>query len=108
VPKQLLLMIGGLIVASMIAVAGLLAFVLPSDIFEPTTAQRAEEAAEEEAEAEEGADEDDAADTGEGTDALEQDPAEDAPGTGTDDETVGEAEPGGEDTGEVEQETDGS
>jgi flagellar biosynthesis/type III secretory pathway M-ring protein FliF/YscJ len=84
VPKQLLLLIGGMVVASMVVAAALIAFVLPSDILEPTTAQRAEEAAQAEAEEAEGEGDGEADEDGDGS--------------------VGDAEPGGEDTGDLHQE----
>lgn len=110
-PKQLLLIIGGLVLASCLVVAGLIAFLLPPDILAPTTAERAEEREAAEAEAEAGTEgDDDGGRTGEDgsePDAPGQedlDATEDAPGGGgpTDGGTDGDAaEPGGEDTGEI-------
>jgi flagellar biosynthesis/type III secretory pathway M-ring protein FliF/YscJ len=91
VPKKLLLMIGGMVLASVLLAVGLIVFLLPPGVFEPTTAERAEE--QEAAQAEQEA-------TG-----NEGDQAEDAPGGGdTVDADSDAAEPGGEDTGEVRQE----
>jgi hypothetical protein len=112
VPKQLLLLIGGLTLASVLVVAALVAFLVPPDVFEPSTEDLAEEqeAAEAEAEAEddgEGEGEDDeglgeADDPQEGTATTDEDAADDAPGMGDEDgEADGAAEPGGEDTGDV-------
>ncbi|MEX0834842.1 MAG: hypothetical protein WD010_02035 [Nitriliruptor sp.] len=98
-PNKLLPILAGMFLASVVVVAGLLAFILPPDTFEPTVAERA--AAEQEAQAEAEAE----GSTSE--DSATEDAADTAPGGG-DSEGGNEADPGGEDTGDVAQEDQGS
>lgn len=112
-PKQLLAMIGGLALAAILVVAGLIAFLLPPDVLAPTAEERAAEQAEAEAEAEAEQEDEGASNRGEADDPLEGTPgtdepddeaAEEAPGGGdgaAPGDAAGGTEPGGEDTGEV-------
>lgn len=96
-PKQLLPLIGGMVLVSLLVVAGLIAFIVPSDVLAPSPSERAAEQEAAQAELDEGAE-----NVGEDTPGAEA--AEDAPGGGEGDRNDEAADPGNEDTGDVREE----